>query len=131
MSVCCIPMLQRDALQCSGPAGSRQQQLTRRANVQRHQDSKSGANPGGSPKTADTSVVPQTTQSTPPPSTTPAGGGGAQTLHCLPSQLENPHVTMLMQPLAVAQKNTNTLCGFILLQLTREIYPKVFSILVI
>ena len=49
----------------------RQQQLTRRANVQRRQDSKSGANPGGSPKTADTSAVPQTSQSTPPPSTTP------------------------------------------------------------
>ena len=54
----------------------RQQLLTWKANAKRHQDLKSGANPGGSPKTADTSAVPQTSQSTPPPSTTINGGGG-------------------------------------------------------
>ena len=88
------------------------------------------------PKTDDTSACPSNLPihfllPPPHPKVVVVGRGNVQTHHCLPSQLESPNVTMLMPPLAAAQKNTNTLCGFILLRLTRAIYLKVFSIFVI
>ena len=73
-------MSQRDALQCSGPAGSESNSWPEKVNAQKRKDEQSSTTTGRSPKTQ-TAVQSAASKTTPPSSTATSGGGGEKRKH--------------------------------------------------